>query len=83
MDENWAALAYAIMAHRPVTPETAFNAIYNGRKSRQGLWPDRMVRQMLAMKQAGASWKEIGERYSVSANAAHLASRRHRQRRPL
>ena len=73
LDENFAALALAILYPSQLTPEQAFLRLEFGNcqpnRYTRGAEADDDAREMAQMREEGYSYQEIGETFNLSADA--------------
>ena len=76
MKDNWMILTVAIL--RGVPMEQAANLYYLGRKELRAASKNQFD-GMRRMKEGGYTWKEVGEAYGLSAEAAYRRVKRHKE----
>lgn len=74
-DENWCAFALAILYHETLTPEEAFERLATIKPQPPPRLPrsaksDQEIEEMLEMRIAGLSYREIGAIFGISKDAA-------------
>lgn len=74
MNEGYYALLISILRH--CTPEQAFELLNNGTRKRWCKGNKRIIRHMVKLKEQGKTYREIGEMYGISKDAAYQHIRR-------
>lgn len=80
MDDNWCALFIATQLD--VSPEIAFDLLTReGKPKYNKTLTDDDTKDMIALKNHGITYKEIGARYALTDHAAYRRIKRFKDRR--
>ena len=77
MKENWSALAIA--AYYTLLPEQAFTCYEKGylSKFKHGSICPPEIMDIMALREEGKTWKEIGQKYNIKPHTAFMRLRRY------